>query len=514
MALAPVLISKTFRLAIFLAAGAALLAGCSGRISLVPGLPGPTGAADADPAPSPTPFLPPAVTPLPAPTMTPSPSPIPSATGTSAPASAPLPQYTFTMVLDYAGHSLSVDEAVRYPNPGPDSLSALVLAVDAARWADTFNLDWLMVDGMLVTGGKLDGVRLEVPLASPLGPGASVGLSLHYDLRLPAADNRRVFGYNARQVNLVDWYPFVVPYVPGQGWLLHMPQSYGEYLVYDMAAFDVTLRLADPAQAVVIAASAPLEATAGGWQASVRGARTFAFSASPEYLSESAVAAGVTITSYFFPAERTGAQALLQAVAQAVETYTDRFGALANPNLSVVEAVFNDGLETDGLFFLSQGFYTRYDGTALNYLIAIGVHETAHLWWFARVGDDQALEPWLDEALATYSERIFYQVNYPQVTGWWQFRVDAYAPTGWVDTDVYHAAGYRPYVNAVYLRGAQFLEALRVRVGNEAFFAFLKDYAAQMAGKRATADDFFRILRLHTDADISDLIRRYFQQTH
>jgi hypothetical protein len=388
------------------------------------------------------------------------------------------------------------------------------LAVDADRWTDAFTLDWLTADGLLVIGSQLNGLRLDVPLVAPLAPGEAVKLVLHYELRLPAADSKHVFGYNARQINLVDWYPFIVPYIPGQGWLLHSPQPFGEYLVYDMAAFDVTLRLADSAQPVVIAASAPLEFTAHGWHASVGSARTFAFSASPEYLTDSAVSAGVTITSYFFPAERVAASAMLQAVAKAVATYTDKFGALVNPNLSVVEAVFNDGLETDGLFFLSQNFYTRYDGTPLNYLIAIGVHETAHLWWFARVGSDQALEPWLDESLATYSERIFYQVNYPQVTGWWQFRVDAYAPTGWVDTDIFHAAGYRPYVNAVYLRGAQFLEALRGRVGDEAFFAFLNDYALQMAGRRATADDFFRILRLHIATDISDLIRQYFQHPH
>jgi hypothetical protein len=487
------------RRAALLAAGAALLAGCSGPIALVPGLP-----AATDPVRSATPFLPPTGTPLPA----------PGATATPAPSPDPLTHYTFDMLLDYAGHTLSVDESIRYTNTSPDSLASLVLAVDANRWSDAFVLGWLTADSLMVRDCRLSGVRLEVPLVAPLAPGAGVSLSLHYDLRLPGADSRQVFGYNPRQVDLVDWYPFVVPYVAGQGWLLHTPQPYGEYLVYDEAAFDVNLRLMDPSQAVVVAASAPLEVTADGWHASVGSARTFAFSASPEYLSDTAVSAGVTITSYYFPAERSAAQAMLQAVAQAVATYTDRFGALANPTLSVVETVFNDGLETDGLFFLSRNFYTRYDGTPLNYLVAIGVHETAHLWWFARVGNDQAREPWLDEALATYSERIFYQENYPQVTGWWGFRVDAYAPTGWVDTNIYHAAGYRPYVNAVYLRGAQFLEALRVRMGDEAFFAFLKDYAGQMAGRRATADDFFRILRLHTDADLTGLIRVYFQNEH
>jgi aminopeptidase N len=150
----------------------------------------------------------------------------------------------------------------------------------------------------------------------------------------------------------------------------------------------------------------------------------------------------------------------------------------------------------------------------LNNLVDIAVHETAHQWWFGSVGSDQALEPWLDEALATYSERLFYEKNYPAVTAWQAFRVDAYAPAGWVDTDIYHGLDFRTYANAVYLRGAQFLQALRDRIGDETFFAFLKDYAAQMAGKRATAADFFRILRAHTGAEITDIVSAYFQNPH
>jgi len=97
---------------------------------------------------------------------------------------------------------------------------------------------------------------------------------------------------------------------------------------------------------------------------------------------------------------------------------------------------------------------------------------------------------------------------------WWNFRVYDFQPTGWVDASIYDLGSFRPYTDAVYLRGAEFMEDLRVRVGDEAFFAFLKDYAAQMAYKRATAEDFFRILRQHTSADSSDILNSYFQNPH
>ena len=33
-------------------------------------------------------------------------------------------------------------------------------------------------------------------------------------------------------------------------------------------------------------------------------------------------------------------------------------------------------------------------------------HEVAHLWFYGLVGDDQARDPWLDEAFATYAEAL------------------------------------------------------------------------------------------------------------
>ena len=62
----------------------------------------------------------------------------------------------------------------------------------------------------------------------------------------------------SRQANFVDWYPFVVPYVPGQGWVLHNPWYYGEHLLYDLADFDVTVTFTDGAQPKIAASGAEM----------------------------------------------------------------------------------------------------------------------------------------------------------------------------------------------------------------------------------------------------------------
>jgi hypothetical protein len=410
--------------------------------------------------------------------------------------------------MDYAAHTLTVDESIFYQNATGETLTGLILAVEPNLWADCFRLGGLMVNDRSVTEISMNGDRMEVPLAPPLLPGGNLTLSLHFGLHLPEADIYHVFGYNSRQVNLVDWFPFIVPY--SGGWLLHPPAEVGEHLTYDTATFDVTLSLADLTLPVTLAASAPAEVTGGRWHFRLQNARTFVFSASTSYQAASTTIGGATVISYYFDQEEVQAKTVLEETVRALTTFSALFGTYPYKSLSIVEALFFDGLEYDGLFFLSRDFYKASNGTVLNNLIDIAVHETAHQWWFGQVGNDQALAPWLDEALATYSEKLFYEKNYPAVTAWWTFRVTTFAPAGWVDMDIYHGRNFRTYADAVYLRGAQFLEALRGRMGDDAFFAFLKDYAGQMAGKRATPADFFRILGEHTSADLSDIISSYF----
>jgi len=117
--------------------------------------------------------------------------------------------------------------------------------------------------------------------------------------------------------------------------------------------------------------------------------------------------------------------------------------------------------------------------------------------------------------LALYSETVFYKYIYPNsLDWWWQFRVNYFGPSGYVDTNIYEPASFRAYVNAVYLNGANFLEALNYRMGDDAFYAFLRDYTSRYGHGHATAYDFFAVARQNTTADISDLISLYFRGSY
>jgi aminopeptidase N len=299
-----------------------------------------------------------------------------------------------------------------------------------------------------------------------------------------------------------------VPYEGG--WVLHDPWAYGEHLVYDSADFEVNLKLSE--EDVIVAAPAPAESNGEWTRYRLNGARTFVFSASDRFVVAESAVGQVVIRSYAFDWHEAAGEGMLRAAVQAVALYEPKFAPYPYESLSVVETDVPDGQEYDGLAFLGSKLYANYGGSAKSNMVTIGVHEIAHNWWFGLVGNDQALEPWLDEALATYSERLFYEFNHPNYgSWWWNFRVDYFNPSGWVDTSIYNGGSFRGYTNAAYLNGAHFVEDLRVRVGDRDFFGFLKDYASRYSHKRASGQDFFNVLSENTDADYSDIMWSYFQ---
>jgi len=432
------------------------------------------------------------------------------------------PSYSIDAVLDYDGHSVSVEETITYPNVTGQQLTAFVLAAVPNLWLDCFILGEVNVDGLPAREVALNGQRLEIYPQNTVVEGATAVLGISYRLELPFipdidpnVSRPRIFGYTKIQTNLTNWYPFVVPYRGGE-WILHDPWYYGEHLVYEAADYSVDLRFTDPATAPVVAASGAPTPASDSTRYTLAAGRAFAISASREFQVSTEQVGDVAASSYTFPFFQGQGQAALRASTQALQLYAQQFGPYPHKTLSIVMGDFNDGMEYSAFFFLPKDFYNLYNATAPhNYLISVAAHETAHQWWFDPVANDQALQPWLDEALATYGERLFYETFLPgSLPSWWSYRVDFFRPQGFVDVPIYNFQGFRPYTDAVYFQGAHFLEDLRLRVGDETFFAVLQDYFLQYRGRIATAVDFFGLLRSHTTSDYSDLVRQYFQNIY
>ncbi len=453
------------------------------------------------------------------------PTEVPPSTLPATPA-LPTSLYRLSATLDYAAHHLAVDEHIDYLNTSSRTLSELILLVDPQRYPGAFQLNHIIWKDGSKAQFRLKDTHLLLPLGQPLASGERLDFTISYELQLPQTTKYtnlrpRPFGYTDLQANLGDWYPFIPPYDADKGWIVHDAAPFGENLVYDIADFEVTIRFAGTQRDLIVAASALAEE--GGDQLHYRLplARSFAWSASPHYktaVESVQMPSGkvVRVTSYHFPFYEKAGEQVARTSAQALILYEEVFGPFPRQSLTAVQADFIDGMEYDGLFFLSKDFYNWYRGGEAELLPAIAAHETAHQWWYSLVGNDQAMEPWLDEALCTYSEHIYYEHRDPQeLDWWWTYRVQFFEPRGKIDTTVYDIQGeyesYRNYRDVVYLNGALFMDELRQQIGDAAFFEFLRDYLKRNTYLLATRASFFEILKAHTAADLSPLVEKYFK---
>ncbi len=443
-----------------------------------------------------------------APRLTPSPAASPTPALEPTPwAAAGRPRYILEVEIDYPAAQLAVSQTLIFTNPSLAALHQLPLVV-AARWVNAFELHALRINGQASESYAFAQGVMTIALPASLAPAAALHLELDYTLTLPATLG--VLSATPRQLHLANWYPYLPPYDSEAGWLIHPPGLVGEHLVFDPADFEVSLRTSDPE--LVLMAPGVARPLADGAHFTLANARAFIWSVGPEFVRLETLAGDTPVRAYVYPEHTAAGEAALQAVAEALTLYAELFGPYHYDSLTFVEASFTDGLESDAFFFLDQLYFATYDGTVRNYLTAIAVHETAHQWWYSQVGNNPALEPWLDEALCTFSELLFYERLHPsQVEWWWQFRIDRFNLEGAVDRSIYDQAEFLPYVKAVYFRGARFLNDVRKLTGERALLAALRDYAGQYAGQIATAEDFFAILAEHSPADLTNLRAYYFK---
>lgn len=436
----------------------------------------------------------------------PSPTPASSAQASPPPAASNRTSYILYTTLDFKGRTAFVDQTIRYYNKTGGSLADLVLSVQPNSYRNGFILNSIALNGAPVTAYALEGQRLTISLPQALTSGSAATLTLSFKLNIPSKGANDVYGYDFNQINLTDWYPFVVPY--RGGWILHDPMPWGEHLVYE--ASDVELNIKTDSD-ITLAVGASPESNGEWTRYRMYGTRTLALSASSEFMVSETSTGNITVRSYYFNGYQSAGDAMANTGASAIQTFSSQYAPYPHQTLAIVQTDMDDGQEYDGLVFLSTDFYAQYGGGARNNLTVIGVHEIAHQWWFSLVGNDQALEPWLDEALSTYSERIFFENNYPaNVSWWWQFRVNYFNPTGYVDTDIYNGGTFRSYTNAVYFQGAYFLDEMRMLMGYGNFSKFIKEYARRYSYGHATAADFFALARETINVNYDGLIEKYF----
>ena len=330
---------------------------------------------------------------------------------------------------------------------------------------------------------------LEVTPPAPVYPDERITLTMRFTVLLPEIEHR--LGVGQKTVNLGNFYPILCAWGE-EGFCEHVYACCGDPFVSGVADYDVTFSL--PASYHVAHTGTGTRTEENGlatYHVRAEGVRDFAMVCSEQFTVHTAEASGIPVVYYALDdADPSGT---LQTACESLSYYADTFGAYEYPAYTVVETGFPyGGMEYPMLSLIADDL----PATEVPLVVA---HETAHQWWYAMVGSDQYHEAWQDEGLAEYSAALFFEAHpeygrtYADMVAASESAYRAYysvsAQLSRGETamrrDLTDYTGDYAYRSLAYDKGVILFDRLRQTVGEERFFAAIKDYARAYKGEIA-----------------------------
>jgi hypothetical protein len=432
----------------------------------------------------------------------------------------PFPEYRLWLELDPATKRLAGQQEITIPNHTGGELQEIVFRLypNLPQYGGRMDTGPVSVDGQQgISSLRAQDTSLVIPLGRPLDPETSVTLELTFEVDIPLKEaDYALFGYSQGVWSAPDAYPLLAVH-DGSTWHEDIaPSSHGDAVFADVAMYDVTLTL--PSTLTVATTGTVVSETldADGQQIYriVGGPlREFAWLASADYQVAETTAYGTGLRSYYLPGDEAAGQATLNIAAAALRSYEDAFGPYPFDEMIVAEApLLHYGMEFPGLNLIGLDLYREQRAELENRI----VHEIAHQWWYAQVGNDQVNTPWLDEGLAEYSMSFYYR----QVFG--EARANTLVNQRWLVPyqvaieNQYDAVVNQPssafswdYEVIVYAKAALFFNALHKELGDETFKAVLQEYVRQFRWKIATPDDLLSVAESISGCDLDALYTRW-----
>lgn len=330
---------------------------------------------------------------------------------------------------------------------------------------------------------------LEVTPPAPVYPDERVTLTMRFTVLLPEIEHR--LGVGQKTVNLGNFYPILCAWGE-EGFCEHVYACCGDPFVSGVADYDVTFSL--PASYHVAHTGTGTRTEENGlatYHVRAEDVRDFAMVCSEQFTVHTAESSGIPVIYYALDdADPSGT---LQTACESLSYYADTFGAYEYPAYTVVETGFPyGGMEYPMLSLIADDL----PATEVPIVVA---HETAHQWWYAMVGSDQYHEAWQDEGLAEYSAALFFEA-YPEYGRTYADMVAAsesayrayYSVSAQLSRgetamrrDLTDYTGDYAYRSLAYDKGVILFDRLRQTVGEERFFAAIKDYARAYKGEIA-----------------------------
>ena len=330
------------------------------------------------------------------------------------------------------------------------------------------------------------------------------------------------FGYFDANVNLGNWYPIVCVFKDGD-FDTTPYYSTGDPFMSDVSNYEIEFSC--PKDYFVSASGVAEEKVDGDTKVlkmKATAVRDFALCLSKNAaMVESKV--GDTLIRYVGYENDENISSSLQVAADAVSYFNEAFGKYPYETLTVSKTPFLfGGMEYPGLVFISDSIEDE------NEYKKVIVHEIAHQWWCAVVGNNESKEAWLDESLAEYSTALFFGAHEKYGLTYDEFVSNALSSyllyvdvietiRGEVNTKmnlpVHEYKNDYEYSYMVYVKGVIMFDSLKSAVGEKKLVSGLAKYYAENKFKIADKNDFYSAFKSACHKDLETFFEGYLNGT-
>ena len=358
--------------------------------------------------------------------------------------------YRATLRLNWGTRAVRVTSTATVRNTSGGAIDRIELNTVAAVLG-RMRLRFSTVDGVAAPA-TVSGQTITVPLGGNLPAGATTTVRIRYTARLRTGLGGSSWYYTKANgiANLYRWLPWI-----SRARQFERP-NYGDPFV-TASSPHVRVRIV-PDRRLDFATSGNRVAVDGLAQTfEARNVRDFTVTASPDFIRRITTVGSIKVVGV----ARSAAIAarLRDEGARALRKLRRLLGPYPHATYRVVQSAGGYAMESPALSWLPFGLAP----SSYRYLVT---HETAHQWFYGIVGNDQAREPFTDEAAADFVTR--YVLGAKRSSACAKSRLDR--------TIYQYSAGC--YFEIIYIQGGNLLDRVRQRMGSTRFWNAMRSYVA------------------------------------
>jgi hypothetical protein len=487
--------------------------------------------------------------------------------GGGPPKSKRIASYKIDARLDAAKHQVIATETLTWINTGETPVDRLPFhlylnafknestlfmrtshgKMRGAKASDT-GWGWIEIESVEVGGVQVvdklvpattdpDETVVELPLAAPVQPGATIEVTFKFTAQLPEVFART--GYKGDFHLVGQWFPKIGVRTgpPGAERWECQPFHHNAEFFADFGIYDVTISVPDT---YVVAATGILtkaDEVAGGTRSyafHAEDVHDFVWMADPhmEMMSKAAkVDDGQTVEVrvLYRPEQKDFAKRHLDAAVGAVQRFSQWFVPYPWSILTVVDPPVDAWMGAGGMEYptlVTTGGDSVFSRPGVRLPEFVTVHEVGHNWFQGILASNEPVEAWLDEGVNEWADgRVMSDLYGPRSSGidWMGWQADitamrralvddpeslpspiATAAASFVDSEAYGEATYASTMRA--------LTTLENVVGPTRFHAAMKAYAQKFAFQHPTGRDLFDTLSKELGQDLSWFFEPVFHQ--